>query len=238
MKNYIFDLGFHNGDDTDYYLKKGYNVVAVEGNPQLYEQGCKRFSKDITDKKLFLYNNVISDKKEPIPFYIHPFNLDWSSCTRNKVEWDGSTATEVIITPMNLYDLYKIYGVPYYIKTDIEGNDTILAKELYDRIVAFRPKYVSFELARKDYYIIFSYLYVAGYTKFQLVNQANNNGKVDTQINYTFTKFSSGMFGEDLPQHKWASFDETLTNYMKYKELKAIDNQELALGWVDIHATI
>jgi hypothetical protein len=26
----IFDVGFHRGEDTDFYLKKGFRVVAVE----------------------------------------------------------------------------------------------------------------------------------------------------------------------------------------------------------------
>jgi hypothetical protein len=69
------------------------------------------------------------------------------------------------------------------------------------------------------------------------VNQVNNEGKIDEEIDYTFTKYSSGLFGQWLPKSKWFMIDEVLTRYMKYKELKIIDNQELALGWVDIHAT-
>ena len=31
----IFDLGMHNGDDTAFYLSRGFNVVALEANPAL-----------------------------------------------------------------------------------------------------------------------------------------------------------------------------------------------------------
>lgn len=31
----IFDLGMHHGHDSEYYLKKGFQVVAVEANPLL-----------------------------------------------------------------------------------------------------------------------------------------------------------------------------------------------------------
>jgi hypothetical protein len=34
------------------------------------------------------------------------------------------------------------------------------------------------------------------------------------------------------------TFDELLTRYIKYKELKQFDNVELALGWLDVHARI
>jgi hypothetical protein len=30
VANLIFDLGSHNGQDSDFYLKKGFTVVAVE----------------------------------------------------------------------------------------------------------------------------------------------------------------------------------------------------------------
>ena len=42
-KNLIFDLGFHNGDDSDFYLKKGFNVIALEANPELVRRGIKKF---------------------------------------------------------------------------------------------------------------------------------------------------------------------------------------------------
>jgi hypothetical protein len=29
----IYDVGLHLGEDSEFYLKKGFNVVAVEANP-------------------------------------------------------------------------------------------------------------------------------------------------------------------------------------------------------------
>jgi hypothetical protein len=29
MPDYIYDFGMNNGDDTEYYLKKGFRVVGV-----------------------------------------------------------------------------------------------------------------------------------------------------------------------------------------------------------------
>ena len=34
-KGLIFDIGMNNGNDTDFYLAKGFHVVAVEANPFL-----------------------------------------------------------------------------------------------------------------------------------------------------------------------------------------------------------
>lgn len=35
----IYDIGAHLGEDTDFYLKKGFKVVAIEANPFLAEGG-------------------------------------------------------------------------------------------------------------------------------------------------------------------------------------------------------
>lgn len=239
--NLIFDLGFHNGDDTDYYLAKGYNVIAVEANPYLAAEGQRRFKKQITDGTLVLINKAISSEIGKIDFYIHPKNSDWSSCFIDIVRSDGSDPNVVSVESTSLYQLYETYGIPYYIKVDLEGYDVFTAKQVFEYQV--KPAFISFETSRRDYAGIFSYLYVAGYKKFQLVNQANNpsrkasiNSSDDSILSYEFTKFSSGLFGDDLPKDSWLTFDEALSRYMKYKELKQLDNKELGIGWVDVHA--
>lgn len=241
----IFDLGFHNGDDTDFYLQKGFTVVAVEANSDLVEKGVERFRKYIDEKKLKLLNKAISDNKGKQDFYIHPNKSDWSSCDKNMAESDGSQAIVASVESLTFIDLCKEYGTPLYAKVDIEGCDLLVAKHLF--CLAEKPQYVSFETSKRDYAGIFSWLYVAGYQKYQLVNQLNNiNRKIGPtqktcegkKIDYQFSKYSSGFFGKDLPENRWLSYDEAIGRYLKYKELKIIDNQELALGWLDVHASL
>lgn len=43
----IYDIGFHNGDDTAHYLKEGYDVLAVEANPILVDEGKKDLQKPL-----------------------------------------------------------------------------------------------------------------------------------------------------------------------------------------------
>ncbi len=240
----IFDLGFHNGDDTDFYLRKGFSVVAVEANPSLVEEGVSRFSKFYKEKKLILLNKAVSNSQGSINFYIHPNKSDWSSCDKKMAESDGSLSREVSVPAISFNDLCKEYGTPWYAKVDIEGCDLMVAEQLSN--LENKPPYISFEISKKDYAGIFSSLQLAGYKKFQLVNQLNNinRKRSETQskfegknIDYQFTKFSSGFFGKDLPENKWLSYDNTLDHYLKYRELKIIDNQQLALGWLDLHAS-
>ena len=239
----IFDLGFHNGDDTDYYLAKGYRVVAVEANPHLAAEGQTRFAKEIATGRLTLINKAISENDGIIDFYIHRQNSDWSSCFMDIVRSDGSYPDIVQVETTNIRKLYQEFGVPHYAKVDLEGYDVFTAKQVYEHPV--KPSFISFETSKRDYAGIFSYLYVAGFKRFQLVNQANNPARPATVMaedgtshTYEFTRFSSGPFGADLPKDQWLSFDDALTRYLKYKELKQLDNRELGLGWVDIHATM
>lgn len=241
----IFDLGFHNGDDTDYYLKKDYKVIAVDANPELIYKGTDRFASEIKSGQLILLNKIFYDINDiDYLFYINKEHSDWSTCDPVKVSfWKSSdTVIKQSVKTINLKYLFQEYGIPYFIKTDIEGLDFLVIRQLFawlidPSFVGQGPLFLSFELSRFDYYKIFSFLYACDYTKFKLINQANNEDKTDKSINYKFGKYHSGLFGDDLfRDEKYLSFDECLTQYMKYKELKEIDNQNLALGWLDIHA--
>ena len=178
-------------------------------------------------------------------FYIHLKKSDWSSCNQKMAESDGSKSKIVSIEAVSFIDLCETFGVPRYLKVDIEGCDLIVAKQLSS--LENKPQFVSFETSKRNYAEIFSWLFVAGYEKFQLVNQLKNiNRKPEdaqesfegNQIEYKFTQYSSGFFGNDLPGNKWLSYDEALTRYIKYKDLKIIDNEELGLGWLDVHACL
>ena len=43
MEELIYDIGFHKGEDTLFYLLKGYNVVAVDADIELIEEGKSSF---------------------------------------------------------------------------------------------------------------------------------------------------------------------------------------------------
>ena len=48
----VYDVGMHRGEDTAYYLAKGYRVVAIEANPELVGECRERFSDAIASGKL------------------------------------------------------------------------------------------------------------------------------------------------------------------------------------------
>jgi 16S rRNA A1518/A1519 N6-dimethyltransferase RsmA/KsgA/DIM1 with predicted DNA glycosylase/AP lyase activity len=45
----VFDIGAHRGEDTEYYLRRGFRVVSVECEPDNVAALRTRFSREITD---------------------------------------------------------------------------------------------------------------------------------------------------------------------------------------------
>src|SRR5436305_406896 len=86
----IFDLGMNNGDDTAFYLSRGFNVVALDANPTLCEQAGQRFQAAINDGRLTILNAAIWDKSGEATFYINLDNDHWSSLD---AQWATRDAT-------------------------------------------------------------------------------------------------------------------------------------------------
>jgi FkbM family methyltransferase len=66
----IIDLGAHNGDDTGYYLQKGFRVVSVEANPILAEQIAGRFPHAVRAGRLTVLNIGIVERAGTLPFWV------------------------------------------------------------------------------------------------------------------------------------------------------------------------
>ncbi len=126
-------------------------------------------------------------------------------------------------------------------KVDIEGADGLVAKQL--SFLKEKPDFVSFETSRSNYAEIFSYLFLAGYKKFQLINQLKYNGlylenikNEGKNLSHCFELGSSGIFGLDLDETKWVDYTEVISRYNKFIDLRNIDQENLSMGWIDIHA--
>ena len=87
----IIDLGMNNGDDTVFYLSRGYSVVALDANPALCERAQTRFRAAINDGRLKILNAAIWEKDGQASFYVNLDNDHWSSLD---VGWAGRDATK------------------------------------------------------------------------------------------------------------------------------------------------
>jgi len=237
--NLIFDLGFHTGTDTQFYLGKEFRVIALEANPDLVARGKKVFRKEIDSGQLVIVNCALSAKKGPISFFINDQKDDWSSTDKDWAEKGGHSVRQVSVNAVTIEGLTDQFGHPYYIKCDIEGED----KAFIDQIVESKkkPKFLSVE-GGGPYYL--KKLGSAGYSHFQIVNQLlhfrTKPPKPPREGAYFETRFTntmSGLFGKELPKEKWKSSDHTNNTLKKFKELRHIDI-DLAPGWVDLHAML
>jgi FkbM family methyltransferase len=59
--NLIYDVGMHLGEDTAYYLKKGFKVIAFEADPNLILECKNRFQNELNNGKLIIVEGAIVD---------------------------------------------------------------------------------------------------------------------------------------------------------------------------------
>ncbi len=244
----IFDIGMHNGQDTIYYLKMGYKVVAVEANPMLVEECTKKFQNYIADGRLQIVNVGIAEEKGVLPFYVNNRMSTWSSFDKQYASKEGSTYTTIEVECVTQKDIFEEYGVPYYLKVDIEGFDYLVLKDIPEGDI--KPKYVSFEATEASWIDI---VRDKGYTKFKLINQLSYkdvNLKKEKSRSWLFTlqvkqsiqkyfpfvpfkhkKGATGPFGEHL-EGKWLSYDEIMYIYNEFH-----DKKYNRFSWFDVHAT-
>src|SRR5215469_13560512 len=140
----IFDLGMHLGLDTQFYLEKGFRVIAVEAAPAMIEHAKSSLQQYIATGQLIIIDRAFwANDDEEIPFYINGDKHDWSSAFKEWAQKGSHQVQEVRAKTVTLPRLFEDYGVPYYIKCDIEGADALFVRQLLKD--QRRPSYVSVE---------------------------------------------------------------------------------------------
>ena len=165
------------------------------------------------------------------------YNLDWISFyqDQNSVwgtihqEWrernikSGSNQFEIKVPTLKCDSIFKIYGAPYFMKIDIEGQDLEVLKSLRTLRLNDRPYFVSIESTKtswEDLLEEFNVLLDLGYNKFQVVGQSKNRFKItkwqdDNGKKRRFRHLldSSGPFGPDLNENLWFDIETTMRKY-------------------------
>ena len=168
MRDYfglIFDLGVSEGNDTDYYLQKGFRVIAVEADPEMFEKLKLRFQSAIKDGSLKLLNFAASDTfGDQVDFFTCTLNQGVSGVMINKDVKDHYKASVPVLTID--WKTLVAQGRPYYVKIDIEGNE----KKFLEGMVQSRviPEFISVECHTMEPVLK---LHEIGYRRFQLVDQ-------------------------------------------------------------------
>lgn len=185
---------------------------------------------------------MASPDHDSITFYVNQQKDDAHTTREDLVAANlavsAFTYEERVVETITLGKIFDAHGVPYYLKCDIEGVDEEVLNQLV--LDPRRPKFISCELSDIG---IMARMFSAGYRLFQIVNQYWNPAIDVTEparegrfAPVQFTGHMTGLFGLELPQHKWLTLDEAVHLYQTWIELRRID-PEFAPGWCDCHAT-
>jgi FkbM family methyltransferase len=239
---FVVDVGMHDGADSEYYLRRGFKVVAFEANPRLAQDGSAKFAALGLD--IDIRNKAISNKPgSTATFYVNGLNKAWSSLDKEL----GSRRVEAEEIQVQTTDLGKellpIADRLHMVKIDIEGYDHVALKQL--EAAGVRPTFCSVENGGMDFLETFLRM---GYKRFKLSNQKYNRfvkvperSEHGNPIHWSFAPHSSGPFGNDIPSGWMDELKtrEVLTGLSAGRN--AIPTGNLwaeAIGWFDMHATL
>lgn len=229
-KKVIFDLGAHKGEDSDFYLKKGFRVVAVDASNKLCAAISERFKGHLNEPDFKIVNYAVTEQDgELITFYENTKNSVWGTIFETWDDRNKTFGTDSVKTSIKTIRLDTLISTELkdgetleYIKIDIEGADTLALKSLLNAVQ--KPKFISIESEKISWDKLleeFSILEQLGYPKFKIIDQS----KITNQqcpcpsmegdyINHKFEEGSSGLFGDELP-HEWLTAGDAIKAYKK-----------------------
>lgn len=224
----VFDVGLHKGEDTEFYLKKGFRVVAFEADPDLAGSCREKFADALRDQRLVIVEGAIVEmpgETGTVKFYK---NLDlsiWGTTRRAWAERNerlGTSVREIEVPAVDFADALARHGVPYYMKIDIEGCDHVCL----DALAQFeqKPDFLSVESDKKSFARLtgeIETLQALGYSRFAAVQQ----GSIEHQrvpdppreghsVEHSFRRGSSGLFGLEVPT-AWLDAPDILARYRR-----------------------
>lgn len=226
-KDLIYDVGMHRGEDTEFYLRKGFRCVAFEADPESADYCRKKFAEFINSGQLKIIEGAIVDLhavpagQNTIKFFksenlavLGTLSSQWAEQNKKL----GSVSKTIEVGIVNFEDAIREHGVPHYMKIDIEGNDIFCLTVLKN--FKERPNYLSFEADRSRFannQREIHLLVELGYSRFQAVEQSEGAlsqvppfpAREGEYVAHRFEKNSSGLFGAELDD-QWKSEKEIL----------------------------
>lgn len=208
----IFDVGAHHGDDTAFYLAKGFRVLAVEADPGHCAGLSRRFEAEIIELRCEVVASAVGvpGVSGLATFYANESKDDWGTCSvdyRQRNDARGAPSVEIKVPVVDMKNLFDRYGTPYYLKIDVEGSDTLCIQQLVG--LASLPRYLSAEVPLNHPVLIeemLTAIEALGYQDFKLVNQACHRqthcpspAREGQYVDWNFHGHSSGLFGRELP---------------------------------------
>jgi FkbM family methyltransferase len=205
-RDLIIDVGMNKGEDTRFYLAKGFRVVAIEANPQACERVAARHSAEIEAGRLTIINAAIFDRGGQLTFYRNLDEPARSTLFPDLMQqWvaAGERYEEVRVPGMTFDEVLRTHGAPRYLKIDIEGAD----KVCLDAVARApeKPDYLSFEVDFRTLDASLAVCEAGGAKAYQFVSQmgvpnqaAPEPAREGRHAVADFEVGCTGLFGEEL----------------------------------------
>jgi FkbM family methyltransferase len=259
----IYDVGVHEGSDSAYYLSLGYRVVGIEASPVMVDLLRKRFSREMAIGQFTLLNIGLAAAVGQMDFWICDDVSAWSSFNRTIASRKGARHRAVTVDTNTFDAVLEKYGVPFYCKIDIEGNDRLCLADLSPSDI---PMFISIEMEHSDGATDLELLYALGYRKYKIISQVTwaqplipishiepgLHPKVRTLFqsldrtirgvtrdgNWDFTPGCSGAFGNKT-QGRWITYEKVnaVWQILHDADIKYAA-KGIGVNWFDIHASL
>jgi FkbM family methyltransferase len=184
VKDLIYDVGMHNGDDTAFYLHQGFRVIAIDADPRAVDAAKQRFRSELASERLKILNIGIAETAGIGTFWICEGLSAWSSFYQKTASREGHKHYAIEVETQPFSDVLDEYGVPLYLKIDIEGKDPLCIRDLAGRPL---PPFISVEdknedLSETQVPPVLSLLHDAGYCRFKLISQRDFTPELGSDI--------------------------------------------------------
>lgn len=232
----VIDIGMSEGNDTAFYLAKGFDVVGVEADPILQGHLAQRFAAALAAGRLRLLHRAAAAVGDQSASFWHD-NHDQG---HSSLDLHGRAVgvTEFKVATIDWAGLRAVAGVPYYLKIDIEGAEPPFLRSMLGAKAL--PPYISAEVQTFQPIELFRDI---GYRWFRLINQTIWHGVTlpNPPLEGDFVPRPdphhwSGPFGRELPGNRWFSFDEIRAVHAMVHQLWTYGT--LITGWMDCHARL
>lgn len=234
----IADIGMSEGNDTDFYLKKGFRVVGVEADPRSCAALRERFSEALAADRLRIVPRAAWERSGEVVTFLAQDRHQGGSHVVGAGGEERNQGETISVETIDWPDIVATMGLPYYCKVDIEKAEPIFLRSF--AASGLLPAYFSVEVHSFEPVEI---LYRAGYRRFKLINQTLHQTfrQPNPALEGCFVpkhKFvhASGLFGRELPGNRWLDFRETAVAYETIQRVRSLGTA--LAGWFDCHATM
>jgi FkbM family methyltransferase len=251
-ENLIMDVGMHTGEDVKRFLAAGFDVVAVEANPQLVMSASETFAAELDSGRLTIVAAAVAEARGRASFAVANHTI-WSTLEPELIARNENLAETtyryIDVDTIPFGDVLDEFGVPYYLKVDIEGYDMLCVRALRGRNE--KPVYVSIEssvsLNTAPVDAVFdelAELWTLGYRRFRYVDQAREVNTVPHDAVWEGPSWRSAwatLARAHLlrAHHNLAGFGGRYARMPPSRAYNYLRGQlKRPVGWYDLHAAL